>query len=103
VPLVTGSSSELRVFRDRLVVTAESAGASLLVLPLEFSHCLELKVTSGEPVRLLRANINQAALLLSGRVISEIRYRYSPWHFGCRLRDIEDARSLQLSNVGWPG
>ena len=67
VPLVTGISSELRVFRDRLVVTAESAGTSLLVLPLEFSHCLDLRVTSGAPVRLLRANINQAALLLSGR------------------------------------
>jgi hypothetical protein len=102
VPLVTGGSSELRVFRDRLVVTTESAGTSLLVLPLEFSHCLDLRVTSGAPVRLLRANINQAALLLSGRAISELRYRYSPWHFGCRLRDIEDARSLQLSNVGWP-
>jgi hypothetical protein len=72
------------------------------VLPLEFSHCLDLRVTSGAPVRILRANINQAALLLSGRAILELRYRYSPWHFGCRLRDIEDARSLQLSNVGWP-
>jgi hypothetical protein len=102
VPLVTGSFSELRVFRDRLVVSAESAGTSLLVLPLEFSHCLDLRVTSDAPVRLLRANINQAALLFSGRAISELRYRYSPWHFGCRLRDIEDARSLQLSNVGWP-
>jgi hypothetical protein len=102
VPLVAGASSELRVFRDRLVVTAESPGTSLLVLPLEFSHCLDLRVTSGAPVRLLRANINQAALLLSGRTVAELRYRYSPWHFGCRLRDIEDARSLQLSNVGWP-
>src|SRR5262249_2876626 len=101
-PLVAGSASELRVFRDRLVVTAESAGTSLLVLPVEFSHCLDLSVTSRGSVRLLRANLNQAALLFSGRVTAQLLYRYSPWHFGCRLRDIEDARSLKLSNVGWP-
>ena len=102
VPLVTGGASELRVFRDRLVVTAESAGTSLLVLPVEFSHCFDLKIAPGASARLLRANINQSALLFSGRMIAELRYRYSPWHFGCRLLDIKDAHSLKLSNVGWP-
>src|SRR5439155_23404955 len=38
--LVTATSDGLRVFRDALRVHAESRGTSLLVLPLEYSHCL---------------------------------------------------------------
>jgi hypothetical protein len=101
-PLVAGTGSELRAFRDRLVVEAESPGTSLLVLPLEFSHCLDVRTESSTPARFMRANINQAAILFSGRVRIELRYRYTPWHFGCRLRDIADARRLQLAEAGWP-
>jgi hypothetical protein len=100
-PLVAGRSSEIRVFRDRLVVTAESVGTSLLVLPLEFSHCFDASI-AGSNGRLLRANINQAGLLFSGRVEVELRYRFSPWHFRCRFRDIADARKLELADIGWP-
>ena len=100
--LVPGRSSEIRVFRDGLVVTAESAGTSLLVLPLEFSHCFDASVENGSNGRLLRANINQAALLFSGRVEVELRHRFSPWHFRCRFRDIGDARELGLADIGWP-
>jgi hypothetical protein len=100
--LVPGRSSEIRVFRDRLVVTAESSGASLLVLPLEFSHCFEASFMAGTSGRLLRANVSQAGLLFSGRVEIELRYRFSPWHFRCRFRDIADARRLKLADIGWP-
>jgi hypothetical protein len=100
--LVPGRSSEIRVFRDRLVVTAESSGASLLVLPLEFSHCFEASFMAGTSGRLLRASVSQAGLLFSGRVEIELRYRFSPWHFRCRFRDIADARRLKLADIGWP-
>jgi hypothetical protein len=100
-PLVAGTRSELRVFRDHLVVEAESPGTSLLVLPLEFSHCLEIEAPNSSLVRLLRANINQAAVLFSGRLHAQLRYRYAPWHYDCRLRDIEDANRLRLAEVGW--
>ncbi len=102
VPLVPGSFSEIRVFRDRLVVTAESTGTSLLVLPVEFSHCWDVRLAFGSNGRLLRANVNQAGLLFSGHVSVELRYRFSPWHFRCRFRDIADARNLRLADVGWP-
>lgn len=101
-PLVAGKSSEIRVLRDRLVVSAESAGTSLLVLPLEFSHCFEATFAAGSSGSLLRANINQSALLFSGRVEVDLRYRFSPWHFRCRFRDIADARKLRLADIGWP-
>jgi hypothetical protein len=100
--LVPGSFKEIRVFRDRLVVVGESTGTSLLVLPIEFSHCLDVSIATGSGARVLRANINQTALLFSGRTEVELRYRFSPWHFRCRFRDIADARRLDLANVGWP-
>jgi len=100
--LVPGISSEMRVFRDRLVVTAESAGTSLLVLPVEFSQCWEVSLAAGANGRLLRANVNQTGLLFSGRTKVELRYRFSPWHFRCRFDDIADARKLELANIGWP-
>jgi hypothetical protein len=100
--LVTGTSSELDVFRDHLVVRADSPGTSLLVLPVEFSHCFDVKLSTPGPTHMLRANVNQIAFLFAGRLDAELRYRYSPWHFGCRLRDIDDAQRLKLSAVGWP-
>jgi hypothetical protein len=100
--LVPGTLSDMRVFRDRLVVRAESAGASLLILPIEFSHCWDVSPAAGSTGRLLRANVNQTGLLFSGRTEVELRYRFSPWHFRCRFRDIADARKLELANVGWP-
>jgi len=102
VPLVPGKLSEIRVFRDRLVVTAESTNTSLLILPIEFSHCWDVRHAAGSNGRLLRANINQSGLLFSGRTQVELRYRFSPWHFRCRFRDIADARNLELADVGWP-
>jgi hypothetical protein len=100
--LVPGRLSEMRVFRDRMVVRAESAGASLLVLPIEFSHCWDVSLAPGSTGRLLRTNVNQTGLLFSGRAEMELRYRFSPWHFRCRFLDIADARKLELAKVGWP-
>ncbi len=100
--LVAGSSSEIRVFRDRLVVEAKSEGTSLLILPVEFSHCFDVDIAGGKQARFQRANVNQGAFLFTGQLKAELRYRFSPWHFRCRLDDIADAQRLQLSNVGWP-
>ena len=100
--LLSRRLSEIRVFRDRLVVVAESAGTSLLVLPVEFSHCWDVSHAAGQGGRLVRVNVDQADLLFSGQTRAELRYRFSPWHFRCRFRDIADARTLQLADVGWP-
>jgi hypothetical protein len=101
-PLVAGDSSQIRVFRDRLEVEAQSPGTSLLVLPVEFSHCFDIRLSRSGAARFLRANVDQAAFLFSGQLHAELRYRYSPWHFGCRLRDIADADRLKLTETGWP-
>jgi hypothetical protein len=100
--LLAGSSSEIRVFRDRLVVEAKSEGTSLLILPVEFSHCFDVDIVGDKQAHFQRANVNQGAFLFTGQLKAELRYRFSPWHFRCRLDDIADAKRLQLSNVGWP-
>jgi len=101
-PLVAGDSSQIRVFRDRLEVEAQSPGTSLLVLPVEFSHCFDIRLSRPGAARFLRANVDQAAFLFSGQLHAELRYRFTPWHFGCRLRDIADADRLKLAETGWP-
>ena len=101
-PLVVGASSQIRVFRDRLEVDAQSPGTSLLVLPVEYSHCFDIRLSRPGAARFQRANVDQAAFLFSGQLHAELRYRYSPWHFGCRLRDIADADRLKLAETGWP-
>jgi hypothetical protein len=100
--LVAGSSSEIKVFRDRLVVEAKSDGTSLLILPVEFSHCFDIDIVGDKQGRFQRSNVNQGAFLFTGQLKAELRYRFSPWHFRCKLDDIADARRLQLSKVGWP-
>jgi hypothetical protein len=76
--LVPGRFKEIRVFRDRLVVVGESTGTSLLVLPIEFSHCLDVSIATGSGARVLRANINQTALLFSGAPRSSCAIAFRP-------------------------
>jgi hypothetical protein len=104
-PLVPASRSSLVVERGGYRVSAESPGTSLLVLPVEYSHCLrpELTSTGGTPPRLLRANLTLAAVLFSGRVEGTLRLRYGPFSSACRIDDWREADALRIGDVReWP-
>ena len=103
--LVPASSSRLIVERGGYRVEADSPGTSLLVLPVEYSHCLtaHLTTTGPMPPRLLRANLTMAAVLFSGRVEGTLRLRYGPLASGCRIEDWREANTLRLGDVrNWP-
>jgi hypothetical protein len=95
-------ASRLEVHRGFVSLSAEASGRALIVLPLEFSRCLEFKWTSGDgrlPIA-LRANLNQTAILFDGRVEGRIALRYGPFENpGCRLRDMHDADRVDLAAV----
>lgn len=104
-PLLPVSRSSLVVERGGYRITAESPGTSLLVLPVEYSHCLssELTSTSGTPPRLLRANLTMAAVLFTGHVEGTLRLRYGPLSSGCRMEDWREADTLHIGDVReWP-
>ena len=97
--LVPGSFKEIRVFRDRLVVVGESTGTSLLVLPIEFSHCLDVSIATGSGARVLRANINQTALLFSGRTLSITTTCHGP---DTEVSPIHRTCLMYCSTPQWP-
>ena len=63
--LVQVSRSRLDVYRGYLRVSAEAAGRALLVLPVEFSQCLEFRweITGAELPVAVRVNLDQTAVL----------------------------------------
>jgi hypothetical protein len=106
---VPASNSELRTYRDHLEVSAESSGRSIIVLPVEFSHCLEFNLQSDgpDPIEIRRGNLEHIAIAFSKSVQGSIALRYGPFtNSGCRLSDYRDANHLNLkavprSIVGW--
>jgi hypothetical protein len=104
-PLVPARRSTLVVERGGYRVEAESAGTSLLVLPLEYSHCLRADLTASGPIppRLLRANLAMAAILFSGDLKGTLKLRYGPLSSSCRLADWREAEALRLGDARqWP-
>jgi hypothetical protein len=104
-PLVRASAAELIVERGGYRIEARSTGTSLLVLPIEYSHCLrgEWAPGSDPAFRLMRANLAMAAVLFTGRVQGRLVLRYGTFASGCRLDDWRDAEALRISDARqWP-
>jgi hypothetical protein len=103
--LVPASRSVLVVERGGYRIEANSPGTSLLVLPVEYSHCLraDLATTGANPPLLMRANLTMAAILFSGRVEGTLMFRYGPLSSRCRIEDWRDANTLHLGEAReWP-
>ena len=104
--LVETSHSSLVVERGGYRVEATSPGTSLLVLPIEYSHCLRPQLTGATeatPPRLLRVNLTMAGILFTGSVNGRLVLRYGPFSSGCRLADWHDADVLRIGEVReWP-
>src|SRR5262249_37918249 len=105
--LVTGVSAggQMIVERGGYRIEAESPGTSLLVLPVEYSHCLhaDLTTTAANPPRLLRANLTMVAILFGGHVEGTFKLRYGPLSSRCRIEDWRDANALRLGEAReWP-
>jgi hypothetical protein len=97
--LVPALAGELEFTSGAMRVRAISPGRSLLVLPVEFSRCIETSSSrsSEADVRLLRSNLAQLGLLFSGQLDVTLALRSGPLKYSrCRLRDIDDMRALDL-------
>jgi hypothetical protein len=104
-PLVPVSDSSLTIERGGYRVEADSPGTSLLVLPIEYSHCLHVDLTTSGaiPPRLLRVNLAMAGILFSGAVKGSLTLRYGPLSSGCRMEDWREAEALRIGEArDWP-
>ena len=96
-PLVAATNAALRYEGASLHITADSAGRSLLLLPLQYSHCLE---ASAGGAQLLRADLVETAVLFENHLDTRIALRTGPFlHPLCRLQDVADDKRLQMRSV----
>jgi hypothetical protein len=102
--LVKPASSKMFVERQGMRVMAQTEGVSLIVLPLEFSHCLQLPVPASDSItlspRLLRVNLSQTGLLFAGTIDAQIQFAYGPFHNPmCRIQDYLDMKRLRIAEL----
>jgi hypothetical protein len=84
-------------FGPTLSVRAESTGWSMLVLPFEYSACLQLHHEGSPAARIIPVNLQQTGLLFQGRIDVRLAYRYGPLdHPECRRQDVERANRIEL-------
>jgi hypothetical protein len=98
--LVQATNARMVFEGARLHVSADSGGRSLLVLPLQYSHCLTLESDSQKPLRLVRANLVETGVIFEGRLDAHIELRTGPFlHPLCRFDDSADDRRLGVGQV----
>ena len=99
--LVRATKPSLHHDKRGLHVRAKSSAESLLVLPLQFSECLEITSyladdTGGLP-KLVRANVGLTGVWFSGRIDARIRLRTGPLsNVFCRINDYLQGRQMAL-------
>ncbi len=96
--LESATSSVLIFEKGYMRVKANSPSQSLLVLPLQYSHCLEIdtiKSQKNDDIELLKANVGLTAIRFSGNIDYKITLGFGPYsNFGCRLLDYSEARNF---------
>jgi hypothetical protein len=83
-----------------LRLEAHSDRRSILLIPLEFSRCLELIPTTAEKPLVFRANLLETGVIFSGKMEATLSLRTGPFiDPACRLWDLFDARTLRVGEV----
>lgn len=96
--LVPARDVTMTVRMGGVALQAASAGQSVLVLPVQFSHCWQ--ITSGSGASLFRANLTQLGVRFRGSLRVELRQIFGPfWQSGCRLDDAADVERLRMADA----
>jgi hypothetical protein len=93
--LVPAQSARFSVERGRVNISARSEGTSLIILPIEFSHCFELQGSGG--MRLIRANLFLTGLIFERSAEASLTFGFSLFDAKCRKADIADLKYLSLN------
>jgi hypothetical protein len=96
--LVPVQSSALAMANEDLHVVAKSAGRSLVVVPVEFSHCMELHETplgTSAGAALVRVDGVLTGIVFEHDLDAVLAFRIGPLHNPlCRWRDYQDLRAM---------
>lgn len=94
-PFVPAGNVSLIYEKDGFHLTADSTGRSILVLPVQYSHCWTA-TGPGSPT-LFRADLMQLGIAFQGRLDAHLVFRFGPIYAGeCRVADIADMERLNI-------
>ena len=89
--------------RDGWRIRAKSAGLSLLLIPLQYSHCLSLtehQTEGGGVVALEQADLVSTALIFRGEVDVTLSLVVSPFfNAACRVADVRAMKAFGLASL----
>jgi hypothetical protein len=101
--LVPAHQARLTAVKGGYHITARSAGVSLLILPIQFSHCWQLVAEPESKGIVYRANLVQTGLFFRDKIDAELRFGFGLRNSSCRRQDADDmykyfsnARSEQI-------
>jgi hypothetical protein len=96
--LVPASAVQLIYQKYGFHISAKSDGHSLLVLPVQYSHCWKA-YGAGAPV-LFRANLMQLGIRFVGSLDARLEFNFGPILASqCRLEDLRDMDRLRISEA----
>jgi hypothetical protein len=91
---VPASAARMIFEKSGVRVVASSRGTSLLLLPVQFTHCL---IPDDPKIQVSRANLLFTLVRFEGSIDTKLRWKFNFWrHSDCRMRDVADMRSLGL-------
>jgi hypothetical protein len=97
-PLTPIQSSALSMADEDLHIVARSSGRSLVVVPLEFSHCLSLHERHpgmGNGATLIRIDGLLSGIVFTQALDGVLSFRIGPLHNQlCRWRDFQELRAM---------
>jgi hypothetical protein len=99
-PLTKAKLELFTIGRDQYRVRANSAGRSILLLPVQFSRCLKIFDAAGGAPRLFRADLMLTGVLFERQIDAQISLHTGPFHNpSCRLEDLADSDSMKMRNA----
>jgi hypothetical protein len=90
-PLTPARGMSMVRIRGGIHVSGTSDGTSLVIFPLQFTHCLWAR---DKRVRLVRANLMMTGVIFSGELDTDILFDYGVFSPRCRRADIVDMKRL---------
>jgi hypothetical protein len=94
--LTPATYSYLSFDKNGFLLEASSSGQSVLILPIQYSSCLNWSNTHPiqKSVRIFQANLMQVGFLFKGKISGHISYRFGPLSSNtCRLKDLRDFKT----------
>jgi hypothetical protein len=95
--ILPAKTRDARFERGGFHIAVEAQGPSIILLPVQYSHCYRIARGRGQ---LVRANVVMTALLVDSSAEIDAEFKFGPFgHTSCRRRDLEDIEAHLPKNL----